>query len=250
MKHTTKIVLSLVALLAFSGIEKANAQFFLFWNGDYRLGFTAGVGHNFTAFDVSAPNGYSLSGDVSQSIVTPSVGLYWGMEKELSRSTCFGFDGSIVYNYHSSSFMLKDMMGNRYDYSFCSHGITGKEGLYFAFDINRETQFNIGAGFYERIMLGCKATETPSSSSAPQCTEGLWAKPGFSVGALVSTGLTYYINDIVFVKGNVEALIPIFSSSSMTKDWSSNISSGSGELDVTPNTGFELAISGCIGFRW
>lgn len=252
MKNSTKIVLAAATLFAMTGTEKINAQTFMLWKGDFRMGLSAGVSHNFKAFDLTVPTGYTLDGDATTAVVTPSIGLYSGMEKKLNRNLSFGFDATAVYSRPTTYATLKNTSGNTYDYTFSVNNIMVNEQVYFAFALDRKTQaqFNIGAGFFERIMIGGTAT-SESGASAPACAFGDGSSFGFNFGADVSTGITYYLSDVFFVKGSVYALIPIISSSKLLDDWNDGWGgSSSNTLTASANSGFELGLSACIGFKW
>jgi len=247
MKKT--IIISLMAIAIFS---EAKAQYYLtIWRGDTRMGIIVGASHGFKPFDLSIPSGYNLDGEATTAFITPSIGLYSGREKEINRSTSFGFDGSIVYGKPITYATLKDAANNTYDYTFGLNCVTVKENVYFAFSTSRSLQVNVGAGIFEGFMFGGTATSESSSPMAPECTFGDSKGFGFSIGLTTAAGVTYYFSDSFFLKGSIDALIPLLSSGNMGMDDEWDFGYGSNpSLKATPTTGFCLGASVCIGFKW
>lgn len=238
-------------LLAMVTMQTAKAQFFMFWDGDARLGITAGLGHNFTPFPLQVPTGYTLDGKATTPLITPSIGLYSGMEKEISRDLSFGFDGKLFHNKLITKATLKDAAGTAYDYKFSSHNIGITENIYLAYEIMDETQVNIGIGLFERFMIGGKAESQSTAATAPDCGFGEMSPFAFDFGLDISAGLTYYLGDAFFVKGSIDALIPFYSSSKFFDDfddvWGYSTNSS---LIASLDNGFDLGLNVAIGFKW
>jgi len=249
-----KLLLGLILLAGLSSASQAQmyARYSRFWDGDNRMGIVAGVGHGFKPFTVQVPTGYKLDGSASTAIITPSIGIYWGMEKNLSRTLSFGFEGELSYRPLSTSATVRSVLGQTCDYSFSSNAFNGNERLYFAFKINRDMQWTIGAGLYENIFFSGKASGGDGTTFP--LADFTAAGIGFSLGAIVSGGITYYFNDIFFMKGNLDVLTPSFyTSEKFSKEFGESIGSGSsssGPVLATVTSGFTLGLSVTIGFKW
>ena len=251
MKHTRHILTA--ALLLSGAVTAAQAQTFILWTGDFRLGLTAGLGHHFEPFAVKVPAGYILDGDATTALLTPSIGLYSGMEKDLSRNLSFGFDAHVDYSRPATSFTLKNSGGTSFDYSFSASRIGVEEGLYFAYHLTDNLQGTLGAGIYGSILFGVTATDEPGGSAPSASTDddsGFGVSMGFGLGAVVSAGVTYYFNDVFFVKGNIDMqTAPFFSSYDLDEEFGSGYGSSS-NVRASVNSGVQLALTATIGFKW
>lgn len=251
MKHSgIKFFIAALFLFATASVQKAEAQFYTLWDGDLRLGLSAGLGHNFSPCQLQVPTGYTLD-EATTPAITPSFGLYSGREQEINRNFSFGFDGRLFYNKLLTNATLKDAAGTAYGYKFSAHNIGITENIYLAYEIMDETQANLGIGIFERFMIGSKAESLSVAATAPECGFGDMSTFAFDFGLDISAGLTYYLGDSFFVKGSVDALIPLYSSTKFFDDtddgwgYSSNSS-----LIASLDGGFNLGFNVVIGFKW
>lgn len=252
MKHSNiKLFFAAAFIFAISSMQKTEAQFFMFWNGDSRLGITAGLNHNFKPFSLQVPTGYTLDGEATTAMLTPSIGFYSGMEQDINQNLSFGFDGRAFYNKLITNATLKDAVGTTYDYRFTAHSIAITENVYLAYEIMDETQADLGVGIYERLLFGGKAESLSTAENAPACGYEDMSFFTWDFGIDVSAGLTHYFGDAFFVKGSLDALIPLFTSGKFFESFSSGWnSSKESKLTAFMDCGLNLGFNVIVGFRW
>lgn len=212
------------------------------WTGDNRLGLAAGIGHHFTPFDLSVPSGYTLEKEATTALVTPFIGIYYGMEKELGGKWSFGYDTYGFLLKPRTYASLVNAAGNVYEYTFSTLAINAYEKIYLAFRIAKDLQLNAGGGLSMNFMFNGEAKA--ESVGGPACgyneTDGM----GMGLSLVFSAGITYYLSDIFFVKGACDVTTgSLFGS----ENWGSG---GSSAFIATANSGMNVALVATIGFKW
>lgn len=255
MSHKpTKTALFAILLFLLAGTT-AQSQFFYIWKGDFRLGLTAGVNHHFRAFDVKVPHPLSITDEASPNFLQPEIGLYYGMEKEISRDWHFGFDTRLNLHKNASSFTVKDLASSSsYDFSVKNTAVKAFEGIYFAYWLSREMQFTFGGGLAIDAYFGGSAEATPAAG-APECQFGDsdFFNFGFGFGAAIEAGVTYYLNDTFFLKGDlVFRTAPFLSTAKMNEDFwgDDNPWRDDSRIQVSDPGSASLALMATIGFKW
>lgn len=252
-KHTKTALLA--ALLFLLAGTTSQAQFFFLWKGDFRLGLTAGLNHHFSAFDVAAPPTLGIIKDPSPALLQPEVGLFFGMEKEINRSWAFGFDTRLNLHKNASSVTVRQLATAKdYELDLSNTALKATEGIYFAYSLSREMQFTFGAGLTIDAYFGGSATAEPAEG-APECQFGDMDafNFGFGFAGAFTAGVTYYLNDTFFIKGDLAfRTAPFFSTAKMDEDFwgSSNPWRDGDKVQVSAPGSANLALLATIGFKW
>ena len=245
MKMNGKRKVALLILFVATMISSLGSQaqnYVTVWTGDNRLGLAAGVGHHFTPFDLSVPTGYTLEKEATTALVTPSIGIYYGMEKELGGRWSFGYDTYGFLLKPRTYASLVNGAGVVYDYTFSALAINAYEKIYLAFRIAKDLQLNAGGGLAVNFMFNGEAVS--ETAGGPACgydeTDGM----GMGLSLVFSAGITYYLSDIFFVKGACDVTTgSLFDS----ENWGSG---GSSALVATATSGMNVALIATIGFKW
>lgn len=259
-------------LLAFVAMTQlADAQWLVFWKGDQRMGLDAGMNVSFYNAKFVGPLAGHIVDDVKMA-VSPSVGLHWGMEKDLNKKTAFGFntDFQITSTHWSVSF--GENSSNNVLYKVKSTTLNMMEGIYFAFDIKkmkRKKKFQAlaGVGVYEDIRFKGKISEEVSGLgyatvlSASELAMSAYASEdtgipfSFDFGVDVLAGIQYRFNENFFVQGRLVYMLPLFGSDSSLDDFTSN-SDDFGKSKLNPFVWYRndkinrISLVATIGFRW
>ena len=241
-----------VAACLTAGVS-ANAQTtFILWPGDYRIGLNAGVDHSLQGFEVKTPTGFTLEKN-TPALVQPKFGLYYGMENDLSGAFAFGFEATADLQMLSSSATIKNPAGSTFDYSFSATGISIYEGIYLAYYLTDELALTGGVGLDENLWLNGKYEVAPTAG-APGCQFGDGMMMGMGVGIGVQAGITYYLNESFYVKGNMSfASAPFYGSGTIGDIIDDNLGDvwgSSSDLTVNPGESPRLGLSATIGLRW
>ena len=253
MKKNINFVKAAVVVAFLMAGVTANAQRTVYlWPGDFRVGLNVCVDHALQGFDVKAPTGYTVEKNMP-ALAQPGVGLYYGMEKDVSGNFAFGFESTASLQLLSSSATIKNVAGNSFDYSFSATGINVYEGIYLSYFLTDELALNGGVGLDESLWFNGKAEASPADG-APGCQFGDGMMVGMGVALGAQAGITYYFNDSFFVKANLNfATSPFYGSGTisdmMGDDWS-DVWGNNSNLTVNPGESIRLGLSTTIGVKW
>ena len=125
--------------------------------------------------------------------------------------------------------------------------------LPFAYSLSREMQFTFGAGLTIDAYFGGSATAEPAEG-APECQFGDMDafNFGFGFAGAFTAGVTYYLNDTFFIKGDLAfRTAPFFSTAKMDEDFwgSSNPWRDGDKVQVSAPGSANLALLATIGFK-
>lgn len=230
----------------------AKAQTIILWPGDFRLGLHAGAEHALQGFDIKAPSGFTVEKN-TPALAQPKVGIYYGMEQELSGNFAFGFDVTFDLQMLSSSATIKNSANQSFDYTFNATGVNIYEGIYLAYFLTDELELTGGVGIDESMWFNGKSTASPAEG-APACQFGDGMMLGMNFGIGANAGVTYYLNESFYIKGNLHfASAPFYGSGTisdmMGDDWG-DVWGNSSSLTVTPGESARLGLTATIGFKW
>ena len=209
-----KKVLLLIAIIAVSSLSVAQDKL---WLGDYRVGITGGCG-----YVLQAPK-YNLGSQMqlreSSRKLTPTVGLYLGMQKDIRGRWAWGIDENISAG--KSGWMCK-FTNTKYslnlDYDVQQLMLSERLGAHLAYFTGLHTQLQAGAALYWEMYMSqnIDVIATNATSAAYNIYGPIKAPESLSVsynaGLDLSLGATYYLSNSWFFRGDAHYFLPLMHS--------------------------------------
>ena len=209
-----KKVLLLIAIIAVSSLSVAQDKL---WLGDYRVGITGGCG-----YVLQAPK-YNLGSQMqlreSSRKLTPTVGLYLGMQKDIHGRWAWGIDENISAG--KSGWMCK-FTNTKYslnlDYDVQQLMLSERLGAHLAYFTGLHTQLQAGAALYWEMYMSqnIDVIATNATSAAYNIYGPIKAPESLSVsynaGLDLSLGATYYLSNSWFFRGDAHYFLPLMHS--------------------------------------
>lgn len=260
--------------------QLASAQWFFLWKGDYRMALDAGMNMSLYKVKFVGPLADHIVDDVKPAI-SPTIGFYSGMEKDINKKTAFGFyaDFQVYQTHWSVSF--GENSSNNVLYKVKSTTLNMMQGVYFAFDIKKMKRKKLqamgGLGIYEDLRFKGKINEeikgdgyaTVLDSAYINSLEylmdshlGMDVPFSLDFGLSFIAGVQYRFNENFFVSGRIVYMLPLFGSGSTIDDWSSSMTgstSSSNDRSTSKLNDYveyqndkinRIGIVGTIGFRF
>lgn len=258
-----KLILMTVVLTVLS-IGKASAQYLVFWDGDMRLGFSAGASVSL----LSKPNIICESdwyqstttsvveGSYRHTPVCPAFKLFYGMEKELSGNFSFGFQGwiGLVKNSWEVGILHNDSK-NVTTYTVASNTVDVNEGIYLAYYLTDDFSLSLGAGLSEYIDFGSKGSSVTCDPAGNQLSSadnviGATAPFDLGFGFMLSLGATYNLSESFYVGANAIYQKSIIGSGTMADGDTFFMNKLGNDAYYSNPPLNSLQLLATIGFRW
>lgn len=241
-----KIVFSFL-LLAATG---AQAQF-LGWRGDWRIGLVSNV-----TYQLSTPKanlGDYLSKQSVQTGLGYGGGLYLGMQKDMGNSDwAWGLDGTVTFmpaNWNAS-FKSNHFPFETYTYIMDQFQFNGIFQAHAAYFLGHSLQAQGGIGPFAQLIVqqNCLIEVTNTNGLiTTTLSDNVKNSMAGSIGAAASLGLTYYILNHFFVKGDGYFFLPFYKKDS----YSTSVNSDKHYLISYAEDGFMAAsFAITLGVLW
>lgn len=187
------------------------------WIGDFRIGITGGANHVLAAPHYNMGSQMTLR--ASERKLTPNIGLYIGMQKDLHKKLAWGIDENISIGrggWTASFTNLKYSLN--IDYDITQTMINERLGAHIAYFTGLSTQVQAGVGLYWDMYHSRRVEmEVTNATSAGYNLYGRTDNPdalsmSYNGGIELSLGATYYVSNNWFVKGDAYYLLPVLNS--------------------------------------
>ncbi|MDY5969545.1 MAG: hypothetical protein SPJ13_05990 [Bacteroidales bacterium] len=252
-----KIIITLALLAALPCGMKA--QTLVFWDGDNRFGVSAGTSFllekptlSFSPTDVFGMSTSALFKQTEYSSkFTPTLGLFIGGERELSRNFTMGFSTFLNLGKSGYKTTYEGKGDTVYDYDVKNIMLRVSEVCNLGYFITDELELIGGIGVVGCIYIPNKSQETLLVNGVEKSTEdhadGFGSNFGFGVAGNV--GINYYFAENFFLRGDIALHYYPFTSDGMKGD-DDFFSTHIGNLVVKQNNLNTLDFSLTIGFLW
>lgn len=254
----------LTVVLTVLSIGKASAQYLVFWDGDMRFGISAGISTSLSSQPniVCGSDWYDnpatsvVEGSYHHTLICPAFKIFYGMEKELSGSFAFGFQGwlGLVKNSWEVG-ILDNSSKNVTTYSVASNTVDVNEGIYLSYYLNDDFSLSLGAGLSEYIDFGSKGSSVTCNAAGTQIAALDNAVNNTSpfdlgFGFMLSLGATYNLSESFYIGGTALYQKSIFGSSTFN-DGDTFFMNRLGNDAYYSNPPLNaLQLLATIGFRW
>lgn len=204
--------------LAFAAVSSlCMAQQGKLWIGDFRVGISGGA--DYILQDPHYNLGAQMVLRSSNRKLTPNVGLYIGLQKDLHKRIAWGLDenfnigkGGWEAQFTNTKYSLN------IDYDVTQMMFNERFGAHVAYFTGMSTQVQAGVGLYWNLYVSQQVEmEVTNATSAGYNLYGRTDNPdamslSYNGGVEFSLGVTYYVSNNWFLKGDVYYHLPLMNS--------------------------------------